>query len=100
MQPYSTPAYTAPATPVERTALFHTLLVRGLYGGFGQAGGRCTVDGLPAPLATAFAGSILLKHSLIGMYRDDRGDLAAHLTMQGLDVLRAWDLAALEDGAP
>jgi len=95
-----TPAYTEHAAPVERTALFHTLMVRALYGGLGQAGGHCTVDGLQAPPAVAYAGSILLARGLIGLYRDDQDNLAAHLTMDGLDVLRTWDLAALEDGAP
>lgn len=87
------------AIPIERTALFHTLMVRALYGGLGQADGHCTVDGLQAPPAVAFAGSILLAHGLIGLYRDDRGNHAARLTWDGMALLSDWDHAALEDGA-
>jgi len=87
------------AAPIERTALFHTLMVRALYGGLGQAGGHCTVDGLQAPPAVAYAGSILLARGLIGLYRDDQDSLAAHLTMEGVAVLNYWNHAPIEDGA-
>ena len=100
MEPY-TPARTERATPVERTTLNYGLLIRALYGALGQhRDGYVTVDGLQAEPVVAFAGSTLIAEKLIGLYYDDQGNRAAHLTMEGLDVPRTWDLAVLDGGAP
>ena len=88
------------SAPVERTSLDYGLLVRALYGVLGQhRDGYVTVDGLQAEPVVAFAGSILIAEKLIGLYCDDQGNRAAHLTWDGMALLRDWDLAVLEDGA-
>lgn len=91
-----------PATPpVERTEPLHRVMVSAMYGGLGQdPDGQCTLDGREAPLLVTFAGSFLLQKGLIGLCEDDEGRRSAYLTMEGVDVLRTWDLElTAEDGA-
>ena len=94
------PARTEHVATVERTTLNYGLLIRALYGALGQhRDGYVTVDGLQAEPVVAFAGSILIAEGLVGLYYDDQGNRAAHLTWAGMALLRDWDLAVLEDGA-
>ena len=87
------------SAPVERTSLDYGLLVRALYGVLGQhRDGYFTVDGLRAEPALADTASSLIAEGLIGLYRDDQGNCAAHLTMEGVAVLNYWNHAPVEDG--
>ena len=89
------------SAPVERTSLDYGLLVPALYGLLGQhRDGYFTVDGLRVEPALAHAAASLITEGLIGLYRDDQGNCAAHLTMEGVAVLNYWTHAGIEEGAP
>jgi len=88
------------SAPIERTTLDYDLLVRALYGVLEQhRDGYFTVDGLRAEPALADTALRLIAEGLIGLYRDDQGNCAVHLTMEGVAMLNYWNHAGLEDGA-